>query len=346
MFFRHRLTIILLSVASIVPVTALVGMEYTERSDLVVNQDSLQGDASSLSTNENEQEHLKDLSTLLKKIRQNARLLEQALLKKDPVQSVGQLAVVNDQLAHQAKSILNKLKTQTRLSPKFTMQIQKHYDELHRLIENSLVAPLTTLKKQFQIENWADLLLSNEASSEKQSKKEIKDKIEQFLSTYFNDRLYDANYLAHFYLNLIEHSFNAYAQDKVNEQTGSTEGDIYESQDIMQQHRKPDKVEHYVQLLTRLLNYLEDAVDYGTLAQKYLSLYKLTVDNSLKRDHTQLTFDLSEQINVIEPSALIKGTMINKQKRQHVIEKTQFWQASLDSAPTVKAFITKLRKKK
>ncbi len=344
MFFSHRSTIILLSLASIIPISSLLSMEYPERSHSGSSDSSIQGDVASLS--DNEQDYLKELSTLLKKIRQNTRFLEQALSKKDPVQSIGRLVVVNDQLANQATSILNKLKTQTRLSSKLMMQIQKHYDELHRLIENSLAAPLATLKKQFQIENWTDLLLSQVASSDKQSKKEIKDKVEQFLSTYFNDRLYDANYLAHVYLNLIEHSFNAYAQDKINEPTESIQGDIYLLQDVTQQHTKREKVEHYVQLLTRLLNYLENAVDYGTLAQKYLSLYKLSADNSLKQDHTQLTFSLSEQIDAIEPSALIKGTLINKQKRQHVIEKTQFWQASLDTAPTVKSLITKLQKKK
>jgi hypothetical protein len=306
-------------------------MEYTQENPELISSSSSESDKEDVSYRQNDDQKKvqKQLSSILKQIQTNTNSLSQSFNKKENASVVANKIALNDTLNAQALALIDQLNKSPTVSDNYKFQVKKHHDELRALTKNSFVAPLKTLKDQLHIINLKNIVVDNVQPQDTASTKTIERAVDNYLSTYFNNLLDDANYVAHIYLNLI----NKYVAiiGEVSARRGQSQAEK------MIQTSKP---------LHALLQKFEDAIDFGTLAEKYLSHYRLQTENQLKQDHTQLTFDLAQQIEKIDPQALHRNSFRNREKKEHYAQKGHLWEILIAAAPNKKNLIKEIKENK
>ncbi|OQA35405.1 MAG: hypothetical protein BWY54_00591 [Candidatus Dependentiae bacterium ADurb.Bin331] len=311
----------------------LQAMEYEqENNEFILSSSSSDKEESIDQENSDQNKLQKKISSTLKQIRNNTHSLVLSFNKKENPDTIANKIARNDTLNAQALVLIDQLNKTPTISDNYKFQIKKHHDELRALMKNSFVAPLETLKSQLHIINLKNIIIDNVQVQDTDSTKSIEKEVDNYLSTYFNNLLDDSNYVAHIYLNLI----NKYEViiGQVASRIGKGQENITQK---MIQTNKP---------LQALLQKFEDAIDFGTLAEKYLSHYHLQPKTQLKQDHTQLTFDLAQQIEKIDPNALVRNSVRNREKQEYYAQKTHLWEIFINQSPKKKNLIKQIKENK
>ncbi len=165
--------------------------------------------------------------------------------------------------------------------------------------------------------------------------------LDQTISNFYNHQLYLANYAALIYLNLIlqdENKINEIrTMDKNIADKKLKANAIKDAQEYAVQFAELNaakkEVEDKRKRFKNLLKYLEDALDFGSLAKKYLAHYKQKVDDNLNKDHNKLTMGFSNVLLSIDPEVLEKDAEKNQAKREQWKQKTRTWLEYLQKSP-------------
>lgn len=274
------------------------------------------------------------LNSLLNKIKTNNLNLKSSLEHKAHQQIIKEIVNVQNQLIDSADQKISQLSL-NNLSEDEINKLKKNksdFNESKYKFITVLKKPLADLDSALLPGAWKELLKF-------QTEKSVN--LDKLISSFYNDQLYAANYAALIYLNLIlEH------QSEINEIRAMQKNiaekklkvdDIKNPQEyaLKLEELNADKkqLEDKRKLFKKLLAYLESAIDYGSLAQKYLAHYKQKVDSALKNDHFKLTLGFGDILLSIDPEVLEKDSAKNEAKREQWKQKTRSWLELLQKSP-------------
>lgn len=274
------------------------------------------------------------LNSLLNKIKTNNLNLKSSLEHKAHQQIIKEIVNAQNQLIDSAGQKISQLSLYN-LSEDEINKFKKNksdFNESKYKFITVLKKPLADLQAALLPGAWKELLKF-------QAEKSIN--LDKLISGFYNDQLYAANYAALIYLNLIfahQQEINEIramqkniAEKKLKVDAIKNPQEYTEKLEELNADKK--QLEDKRKLFKKLLNYLEDAIDYGSLAQKYLSHYKQKTDSALKSDHFKLTLGLSKALLSIDPEVLEKDSQKNEAKREQWKQKTRTWLEYMQKSP-------------